>query len=565
MAKKAYIGVDGKARKIKKGYVGVENFVPRALPSGYTQVAYIEADGKQRFDTGFVPNGQTRMVLEFEATDVSATNNIIGSRSSTTEQAYTFSVLNGRWRIGYNNASPETTVDADTKRHIADLNKNVLSIDGVVIHTADAAEFDGAYTIYIGAIHAATNYWGKARYCACQLYDETGALVRDYVPCVDTSGVAGLYDMVNGTFGGSITSTAFVAGSAVRSAARKIKRAYIGIGGVARPCWSGGELAYYGKITSLSMSRQFLVATSNENYALFGGGYNAGEQTRVDAYDSALVATKPSDLQVRRRYLAATHVGQYALFGGGRYSSTNSSMVDVYDNALVHSTAAAFNQGIYDLAATNVGNYALFGGGYAGSVVGRVHAYNADLQMSTPTALSQNRRDLAATTVAGHALFAGGYGTKMSDVVDVYDASLTRTVGTPLSVARECMAATAVGDYALFGGGQDADEYSLSVVDAYNKSLTRISATEMSSARAFLAATAVGNYALFGGGWNSGDSSAVDAYDASLTRTVFNLSVAKSDLAATTIGNYALFGGGYVEDPADGKTYNATVDAFAVA
>ena len=35
----------------------------------------------------------------------------------------------------------------------------------------------------------------------------------------------------------------------VDGAARKIKKGYIGVGGVARPFWTGGELAYYGKIT----------------------------------------------------------------------------------------------------------------------------------------------------------------------------------------------------------------------------------------------------------------------------------------------------------------------------
>ena len=74
----------------------------------------------------------------------------------------------------------------------------------------------------------------------------------------------------------------------VGDVARKIKKAYIGIGGVARPCWSGGELAYYGTITPLSIERCYLAATTVGNYALFGGGYGDGngnvKLNTVDAY-----------------------------------------------------------------------------------------------------------------------------------------------------------------------------------------------------------------------------------------------------------------------------------------
>ena len=49
----------------KKAYIGVGNFTKRALPSGYTQVEYIESKSgeTQYIDTGFIPNQDTRVVL----------------------------------------------------------------------------------------------------------------------------------------------------------------------------------------------------------------------------------------------------------------------------------------------------------------------------------------------------------------------------------------------------------------------------------------------------------------------------------------------------------------------
>jgi hypothetical protein len=130
---------------------------------------------------------------------------------------------------------------------------------------------------------------------------------------------------------------------------------------------------------------------------------------------------------------------------------------------------------------------------------------------------------------------------------------------TALSNARRDLAATAIGNYALFGGGY-TDNSSGNTVDAYDASLTRTIPTVLSNARGGLAATTIGNYALFGGGYTtSARVTVVDAYDTSLTRTTPTaLSIGRDGLAATAIGNYALFGGGY----RDGSNVN-TVDAYA--
>ena len=189
--------------------------VPDALPSGFTKLAYIESTGTQWVDTEFVPNGRTRMVLDFAATEIpaSSSNSVAGSRKSTTEQSYTFSTVNGKWRMGYNNASPTTTVVADTNRHIADLNQNVLSLDGNIIHTLAFAEFEGNCSICIGIINStaanAGYYKGYAKFYSCQIYDD-GTLIRNYQPCVDPSGNIGLYDKVNKKFYGNAGTGAFI-------------------------------------------------------------------------------------------------------------------------------------------------------------------------------------------------------------------------------------------------------------------------------------------------------------------------------------------------------------------
>ena len=104
----------------------------------------------------------------------------------------------------------------------------------------------------------------------------------------------------------------------VEGKARKIKKMYMGVGGKARPCFTGGELAYYGTITPLSVGKNSLAAANVGDHALFGGGTSQnGRNAAVDAYDKDLTRTTPTVLSQARSGLAATSVGDFALFGGG--------------------------------------------------------------------------------------------------------------------------------------------------------------------------------------------------------------------------------------------------------
>ena len=356
-------------------------------------------------------------------------------------------------------------------------------------------------------------------------------------------------------------------GTETKSIARKIKKAYVGVGGVARPCWGGGELTSYGNITGLSLARNELAATTIGDYALFGGGRDTSGTcvSTVDAYDTSLTRTTPTTLSTGRRGLAATTVGDYALFGGGYTSgTTTTNAVNAYNTSLTRTTPSTFKLARSYLAATTVGNYALFGGGHTGSTAttGSVNAYDTSLTRTSATALSDSRKELAATTVGNYALFGGGSGSSTySSVVNAYDTSLTRSSATSFDTAVSRLAATTVGNYALFAGGYNDGDI-ISDINAYDTSLTRTTATSLTVARYYLSATAIGEYAIFAGGYTGSDVNArVDIYDSALTRKTFKyLYTGRQKLAATTVGNYALFGGGDMD-----SVRSQVVDAFTIA
>ena len=404
-----------------------------------------------------------------------------------------------------------------------------------------------------------------------------------------------------------------------KGVARTIKKAYIGVGGVAKlvyhlcpdthvitspTCTTQGYTAHICSTCGESYKDTY-VAANGHNYVVVSGkastctstGLTEGQKCSVcgDILVAQeiipMIAHTPvvsgntekcgvcgtflrnvgltyygtiTPLSVARQQLAATTVGNYALFGGGSDpNSDNYATVDAYNSSLTRTTSTALSEARTRLTATTIGSYALFGGGSGSSSSATVDAYDSSLTRTTPTALSNGRYDLAATTVGNYALFGGGWTGSSTATVDAYNASLTRTIPTALSQARNDLAATTVGNYALFGGGLIGNTYTgsnSSSVDAYNSSLTRTTPTALSQTRRYLAATTVGNYALFGGGERTMIASynTVDVYNGSLTRTIPTaLNQNKDSLAATTVGNYALFGGGDTD-----SNYSSTVDAY---
>lgn len=570
----------GVARKIKKGYVGVENFAPRALPSGYTQVEYIRSSGTQYIDTGFMPKYNSRVVVDIS--DIGNSDYLFGTRdtkSGTSEKQFGVYRSNANTvRADYFGTNVKLTIDNTTPRTIVERNANVVKLyDSTITNTA-VSSGECSYPLYIFALNdcgEALTPTSSYKLYSCQIYDN-GTIVRDFVPCVNPSGVAGLYDVLNSKFYANVGSGTFAVGAAHGSVSRLIKKAYIGIGGVARPCWSGGELAYYGRITPLSLARFELAATSIGDYGVFAGGEenNSNYAVAVDAYNSNLTRFAPYNLAEGKTALTATSIGNYALFGGGKMPWGASGSVEAYNASLTKKTSMHdLSAARCYLAATSVGDYAIFAGGSTkdGGQYGQyayVDYYNSSLTVrDSAKALSVARSDLAATTVGNYAIFAGGFdGYNPTSAVDFYTNSLTGGTADALAEARQMLAATTVGNYALFAGGHFSGTTYSTKVDAYNSSLTRTIPTALSVARGDIGATTVGKYAIFAGGdsyTNPFRFATVDVYDDKLTRTTnLKLSIPKWLHAATTVGNYALFGGGIHEATQATYTHSDVVEVF---
>lgn len=141
-SRKLYQVIDGATKKIQKGYLVRENFSRRALPSGYTQIEYIESNGTQYIDTGFVPDNNTRVVMDAQLTTTSDSAAVwFGARTSATSNSYAFlrTSVDNTFRSDYNNVYTQTWTTDDSVRYVVDKNAETTTFTGTIQSYTNAA------------------------------------------------------------------------------------------------------------------------------------------------------------------------------------------------------------------------------------------------------------------------------------------------------------------------------------------------------------------------------------------------------------------------------------------
>lgn len=182
------------------------------LPEGYTEVEYIQSSGTQFIDTGIIPNNATRVEMDFTLTIAGTGNRClfgVGGQFSFRWYGET-SVFrtNGR-----NNVDFPTGISG-TVRHSVEKTATETTLDGV--HTVSTTPGTITLSLYLLAQHTAsgTINYSSANLYHCKIHDDN-TLVRDFVPCKNAAGVAGLYDLVSSQFYGNAGTGSFSAGPTV--------------------------------------------------------------------------------------------------------------------------------------------------------------------------------------------------------------------------------------------------------------------------------------------------------------------------------------------------------------
>ncbi len=173
----------------------------------YVFVEYLESTGTEWIDTGYYPNGNTTLTVDYQFNSYSSTSSLVGVRgngSSTYNNMYVLWVRDNNLEISHGALLNNKIATTDTKRHLLERNKGTIYLDGkFAIGFAATETFTSPYTL---EVFACNNNGTKGAWCSnmklysLKIYDK-GVLVRDFVPCYrkrDKTG--GLYDLVNGVF-----------------------------------------------------------------------------------------------------------------------------------------------------------------------------------------------------------------------------------------------------------------------------------------------------------------------------------------------------------------------------
>lgn len=189
------------------------------FPQDYDILEYIESNGSQSLDTGFKPNSNTRVVLDYNLTSLTGKwMGILSSRGVNYANPFAYwSNENGGYRSDYSVIDGINFGSQNTNRHIVDKNKNLLIQDGIQLVNHPAATFSCNFNLHLfsGFTGGTLEHYAHMRLYSCKIYDD-GSIVRDYTPCKQKStGLYGLFDKVNREFYSSCTNTGFIGGSIV--------------------------------------------------------------------------------------------------------------------------------------------------------------------------------------------------------------------------------------------------------------------------------------------------------------------------------------------------------------
>lgn len=171
---------------------------PTVLPSGYTELEYIESTGGQYINTRFVPNQSTRLVMDIESESPIPECHVAGARATMNSREFILLIdAELKWRSDYGSNQISLSTAPRSGRILIDKNQRSVTVGGVsATHTIQT--FSAQYPMYLLAVNTTggPNTSAAVKLHSAQIYDN-GTLVRDFVPVRRSSdSVVGLFDTV---------------------------------------------------------------------------------------------------------------------------------------------------------------------------------------------------------------------------------------------------------------------------------------------------------------------------------------------------------------------------------
>ena len=191
--------------------------------AAYATLDFIQADNNnasQYIITDYTPRYSDTFVTRVNFQSVIGQCIYCARGGSVGSGSYTgITYDNNKWRFDHVTAPPvnvDCSLTINGKTGVCKVNgESLYTMATSGDDTATAASVLSFFILNNNASGAAMTYYGQANFKMYffRIYDVNGALVRDYVPAKNGSGVAGLWDRVNNAFWPSACASQFIAGS----------------------------------------------------------------------------------------------------------------------------------------------------------------------------------------------------------------------------------------------------------------------------------------------------------------------------------------------------------------
>lgn len=203
------------------------------LPSGYTQLEYIEGTGTQYINTNFYPNQDTGLEMQMEFIDANLSNLAAMFDCRANGLYYgLYKASSSNWNLTFfygNIYNQFFTINYNTIYTVS-IKKNVGTVNDISL-TYSYSSFQLAAPLFLLASNESGNPVSitKGKIYYVQLYNGN-SLVHDLIPCKNPLGEVGLYDLIGQNFLNNSGTGSFIAGPTIASS-----NIYVKIGDVWQP------------------------------------------------------------------------------------------------------------------------------------------------------------------------------------------------------------------------------------------------------------------------------------------------------------------------------------------
>ena len=180
------------------------------LPTNFKKCEYIESNGTQYINTGFVANQDSRITVDCSFLATTAEQRLFGARTAWAVDEFVLLARSNKYEYRYGNQTVALESSPISDRYIVDADRNIINFNGEV-KTATSNNFSTVVPVVLFAYNdnGSVYDFAKARIYSCQIYNNE-VLVRDYIPVMRNDGVCGLWDKIENKFYMSANGNNFI-------------------------------------------------------------------------------------------------------------------------------------------------------------------------------------------------------------------------------------------------------------------------------------------------------------------------------------------------------------------